>query len=101
MRWFCNTTSRQAVIFDDRAFSTYKLEEYFVLVLKSKEQLDAGIIEKAKTDTEAFGQIYDFYFPRVYAFVVAKIGDHTLAEDLVSDIFVKLLDNLPKYQKRG
>lgn len=72
-----------------------------MLVLKSKEQLDAGIIEMAKTDSEAFGQVYDFYFPRVYAFVMAKIGDQMIAEDLVSDVFVKLLDNLPKYQDRG
>lgn len=72
-----------------------------MLLLKSKDQLDPEIIELAKTDSDAFGQLYDFYFPRIYGFVMAKVGDSSVAEDLVSDIFVKLLDNLPKYQDRG
>ncbi len=65
------------------------------------EQIDPKLVEQAKTDTEAFGKLYDFYFQKVYAFVMAKVGDRMTAEDIVSDIFMKVLLNLSKYQDKG
>lgn len=69
--------------------------------MEQKKDFDPQIVERAKTDGEAFGQLYDFYFPRVFAFVMCKVGERSAAEDIVSDVFMKILDNLPKYQDRG
>lgn len=69
--------------------------------LKQKSEFDPQLVELAKTNSDAFAQLYDFYFPRVYAFVMAKIGSKDAAEDIVSDIFMKLVENLPKYHDRG
>lgn len=69
--------------------------------LTQKSELESQLIESAKTDGDAFAQLYDFYFPRVYAFTMSKVSDRELAEDIVSEIFMKVLDNLPKYQDRG
>ncbi len=59
------------------------------------------LIEEAKENTQSFGKLYDLYFPRVYAFIAAKVNNRHDAEDLVSDIFIKILENLPRYEDRG
>ncbi len=67
-------------------------------VAKTDEQ---KLVELAKTDTEAFGELYDLFFPKVYAFVAAKVDSKSDAEDVVSNAFLKVLNALPKYQDTG
>lgn len=48
------------------------------------------ILERAQRgDTDAFGQIYDFYVTRIYRFVFLKTGNKENAEDLTSETFLK------------
>ena len=49
----------------------------------------------------AFAEIYDAYFPRVYAFILKRIGDATEAEDLTQETFVQLHRSLPSYEGRS
>ena len=49
-------------------------------------------------DSEAFGQLYDKYFKKIYRFVYYKISQKETTEDLVSDIFFKALDNIKKFK---
>lgn len=79
----------------------YKIKDFVIVALEKQNGLPPHIVETAKTDSEAFAQLYDFYFPKVYAFIMAKIRARDVAEDIVSDVFLKVLDNLPKYQDRG
>lgn len=65
------------------------------------EKIDTKIVESAKTDSQAFATLYDFYFPKVYAFVMSKVGSREWAEDIVSDVFLRVLENLSKYEDRG
>jgi RNA polymerase sigma-70 factor (ECF subfamily) len=59
------------------------------------------LVEQAKVNTESFGRLYDYYFPRVYGFVAAKIYDRDDAEDIVGDIFVKVLEHIHTFEYRG
>lgn len=43
-------------------------------------------------DSKAIGAIYDQYFSEVYRFVLYRVGDQTLAEDIASDVFIRLLE---------
>lgn len=43
-------------------------------------------------DSKAIGAIYDQYFSEVYRYVLYRIGDQTLAEDIASDVFIRLLE---------
>lgn len=65
------------------------------------EKLDPKIVESAKTDSQAFATLYDFYFPKVYAFVMSRVGSREAAEDIVSDIFLRVLENIRSYEERG
>lgn len=76
----------------------YKLRE---LVTSALEKLDPKIVELAKTDSQALATLYDFYFPKVYAFVLSRIGSREAAEDIVSEIFLRVLENLQSYEERG
>lgn len=65
------------------------------------EKLDPKIVESAKTDSQAFATLYDFYFPKVYAFVMSRVGSREAVEDIVSDIFLRVLENIRSYEERG
>lgn len=49
-------------------------------------------------DSQSIGAIYDRYFPEVYRYVRYRIGDENIAEDIASDVFVRLLDASQKKQ---
>jgi RNA polymerase sigma-70 factor (ECF subfamily) len=50
-------------------------------------------------DSQSIGAIYDRYFPEVYRYVRYRISDETIAEDIASDVFVRLMEASQK--KRG
>lgn len=52
-------------------------------------------------DQAAFAEIYDAYFPRVYAFTLKRVGDPAEAEDLTQETFVQLYRSLPSFEGRS
>lgn len=42
-----------------------------------------------RRDKEAFGQCYDFYAPKLYRHAFYRLSSKELAEDVVSDVFIK------------
>lgn len=49
-------------------------------------------------DSQSIGAIYDKYFPEVYRYVRYRISDESTAEDIASDVFVRLMDAAQKKQ---
>lgn len=45
---------------------------------------------QSKQDPEAFAQLYDIYVKRIYRFVFFKVSSHEEAEDITSDVFLKV-----------
>jgi DNA-directed RNA polymerase specialized sigma24 family protein len=43
-------------------------------------------------NSQAIGAIYDQYFSEVYRYVRYRINDDAAAEDIASDVFVRLLE---------
>ena len=63
---------------------------------------DAALVLAAKAgDASAFGELYEQYRDPIYRFCLARTGTAHDAEDLVSDVFVKALQSLDRYQDRG
>lgn len=50
--------------------------------------------ELQKLDSQSVGAVYDQYFSEVYRYILYRISDQTAAEDLASDVFVRLLEAL-------
>jgi len=52
-------------------------------------------------DGEAFGELYDRYVDVVYRYIIFRVGDHALAEDLTSETFVRALRRIATYTWQG
>jgi RNA polymerase sigma-70 factor (ECF subfamily) len=59
------------------------------------------LVERAKVDPDGFGELYDWYFPRIYRFVFSRVRDQTAAEDVTSEVFFKALKNIKRYEYNG
>lgn len=68
--------------------------------LNSKQE--AGLIARAKTgDEAAISQLYRQYAPRIYGYVASQVGNPALADDLTSEVFLRALEGLPRFEYRG
>ncbi|MFW6151125.1 MAG: sigma-70 family RNA polymerase sigma factor [Chloroflexota bacterium] len=52
-------------------------------------------------DGEAFAGLYDQYFDKVYRYIYLRLGNHTEAEDLTQEVFVKALEAIGAYRWRN
>jgi RNA polymerase sigma-70 factor (ECF subfamily) len=59
------------------------------------------LVERAKLDPDAFGVLYDRYFPQIYRFAYSRVRDQSLAEDVTSEVFFKALRNIKRYTYSG
>jgi len=77
-----------------------------VIVLPDIPTEDRLLAQARSGDSDAIMHIYEQYFPPVYQFIRLRVGDAALAEDLASEVFVKLVDalrgrNAPRHSLRG
>ncbi len=54
-----------------------------------------------KRDPEAWAEVYEEYFPRVYRYIALRVGDKTEAEDLAGQVFLKALESISSFKWRG
>ncbi|MCC8244318.1 sigma-70 family RNA polymerase sigma factor [Saccharothrix luteola] len=52
-------------------------------------------------DTDAFGALYDRYVDVVYRYVLFRVGDRTLAEDVTSETFLRALRSIGSISYQG
>ena len=68
---------------------------------------DGNLLERAREyDAQALAEIYDRYAESIYRYAYRYVGDANLAEDLTSEVFLKLLQVLgtsraPREQLQG
>jgi len=64
--------------------------------------IDDGTIERARAgDQQALAAVYDWYLPRVYRYVLSRLGNVAEAEDLTEDIFLRMLGAIADYKRTG
>lgn len=49
-------------------------------------------------DPEALAELYDRYAPKMYAYIYRRVSDAALAEDLTSDLFLRVLRSIRSEQ---
>jgi RNA polymerase sigma-70 factor (ECF subfamily) len=59
------------------------------------------LVEAAQKDPSRFSELYQQNFERVYAFILSRVRQRQIAEDLTSDVFHKALAHLPGFDWRG
>ena len=59
------------------------------------------LVSRAKTDPEAFGQLYEQYVDKIYSYMYWRTSNQYDAEDLTAKVFYKALKHIHRYQDRG
>ncbi len=77
-----------------------------LIVLPDLAVEDQLLARARRQDDDALREIFNLYFQPVYQFIRMRVEDSAQAEDLASDVFVKLLDSLrrgggPRQTLRG
>ena len=52
---------------------------------------ERALVARARVDPAAFGELYDFYLPRIYGFIARRLGDRSAAEDVTAMTFERAL----------
>jgi RNA polymerase sigma-70 factor (ECF subfamily) len=55
------------------------------------------LVAHATAEPAAFAAIYDYYFPRLYNYVRYRVGDAEAADDIVAQVFERVLANIGRY----
>lgn len=76
------------------------MDEIQEIVKEKKIPYYNDLAERANYDREAFSELYDHFFPRVYNWLFGKMMDRDAADDVVSVTFEKMMLNLSTYDKR-
>jgi RNA polymerase sigma-70 factor (ECF subfamily) len=70
--------------------------------LPAGEEDERMLVERAKNrDPDAFAELYDRHFLRIYRFVYSRVRDPATAEDVTSEVFFRALKNIGRYQHLG
>jgi len=65
-------------------------------------QDEEGLVRRAQQrDREAFAQLYEKYFDKIYRYVVLRIGNKTEAEDLAQQVFLNALRSISSFKWKG
>ena len=65
--------------------------------LKKEKEL----IKKAQKDPEVFGQIYDKYYYKILGYILKRVADLEIAQDITSETFLKALQKLWQFRWRN
>ena len=65
-------------------------------------QLDAQLVKRAKHgDSDAFGELHDYYVDAIYNFLASRTSDPLDAEDLTGEVFLRAWRSLKNYRQKG
>lgn len=62
---------------------------------------ESALVERAKQDQDAFGELYERYVDRIYNYLYYRTGNVHDAEDLTARVFVRAVRHIGNYEDRG
>jgi RNA polymerase sigma-70 factor (ECF subfamily) len=69
--------------------------------MPSPPDTDRELIERARTDPDAFGTLFERHFDRIFGYLLRRTGDWDLARDLTSEVFLQALQHVWRFRWRG
>ena len=65
-------------------------------------QDEADLVQRAqKQDNQAFTQLYEMYFDKIYRYVSFRVNNEMESEDLTQQVFMKVLNSISSYKIQG
>lgn len=65
----------------------------------SKIELET-LVEQAKVSSEKFSELYRLFLPKIFSYVSWRVASRSDAEDITSEIFMRVVRFLPSYTPR-
>lgn len=62
---------------------------------------ELAVISRAQRDPECFGPLYRKYHEQIFRYIYQRMDDEELAFDVTSQVFIKALSNIHRYEYRG
>jgi RNA polymerase sigma-70 factor (ECF subfamily) len=59
------------------------------------------VLERSKKNSQAFGELYEKYFDKIFNFIYRQTDDEDLTADLCSQTFLNALNNVNRFEFRG
>ncbi len=72
-----------------------------VFEMEPSHTSDEELVAHARHDPAAVSALYRRYLERVYRYLVARTGNPAEAEDLTSQVFLAVIESLPRYHEQG
>jgi RNA polymerase sigma-70 factor (ECF subfamily) len=69
--------------------------------LNYQDMSDTELVQLAKTDQAAFGEIYERYVKKIYNYIYYRTSNQHDAEDLTSRVFHRALSHIQNYVDKG
>ena len=66
-----------------------------------KDMEDSDLVEFAKDDKAAFGEIYERYLAKIYNYIYYRTGNQQDAEDLTAKVFYRAMSHIDNYVDKG
>ena len=65
-------------------------------------QDEESLVQRAQQkDTQAFAQLYEAYFDKIYRYIAMRIRNEMEAEDMTQQVFMKMLQSISSYKSQG
>ena len=65
-------------------------------------QNEESLVRRAQQhDQDAFAQLYEEYFDKIYRYIAFKIGNKTEAEDMTQRVFLNAIKSISSFRWRG
>jgi len=65
-------------------------------------QDEQNLVQRAQQhDEEAFAELYEKYFDKIYRYICLKIGNRIEAEDMTQQVFINALRSISSFKWRG
>ena len=58
-------------------------------------------IKRAKDDPQGFEPLYNKYYEQIFRYIYQRMDDKEMAHDITSQVFLKAMNNIQKYEYRG
>ena len=66
------------------------------------QRMDLELVRKAQDgEVEAFGQLYERHAQSIFRFVYSHIDNHSDAEDLTEEVFLRVWRAISNYREQG
>lgn len=64
--------------------------------LKEEKEL----VKRAQKDPEVFAKLYDEYYPKIFGYILRRVANLEIAQDITSETFFKVLKNFGSFAGR-